>query len=396
MKAVCWDGINSIATHDVPEPKMLSWTDAILRVTASSVCGSDLHLLGGYVPAMREGDVLGHEFMGEIVEVGPEVHRRRVGERVVIGSFIGCGGCFYCLEQSWSLCDNTNPTPALPEKLWGHATGGVYGYSHGTGGFPGSHAEYIRVPFVDNNAFPVPEALSDDQAVFASDALATGWMGADLCQLKAGDVVAVWGAGGVGLMAAASAFILGAHRVIVIDRLPERLKLAQEKVGAETLNYEKDDVLSALRELTGGRGPDACIECVGMEAHSPGPQYAYDRTKQALRMQTERGPAVREAILACRKGGVVSIMGVFGGYMDKFPLGAVMNKALIIRTGQQHGQRYIPKLLALMVEGRIDPSFLVTHRMSLDEGSRAYEIFKHKKEGCVRAVFRPAGEVPSR
>jgi threonine dehydrogenase-like Zn-dependent dehydrogenase len=390
MKAVCWQGVNRLSVEQVPDPRILNDGDAILRVTASSVCGSDLHLIDGYIPAMRNGDILGHEFMGEVVEVGPAVSKLRPGDRVVVGSFIGCGACFYCKEGSWSLCDNTNPQPLLLEKLWGHAIGGVYGYSQAAGGFPGSHADYVRVPFADHGAFPVPDGLSDEQVVFASDALPTGWMGADMCNLQPGSVVAVWGCGAVGQMAIRAAYLLGAERVIGIDRLPERLAMAERQVGAEPLNYEQVDVLDALRELTGGRGPDACIEAVGMEAHSPGPQYAYDRAKQALRLQTERTISLRQAILACRKGGTVSIIGVFGGYADKFPIGAAMNKALVLRMGQQHGQRYIPVLLERIARGEIDPSYLATHPMPLDEGPRGYDIFKHKKDGCVRAVFRPA------
>lgn len=391
MKALCWEGVNELGIRDVPEPTLVNRQDAILRVRASSVCGSDLHLINGYVPMMREGDVLGHEFLGEVVEVGPDVTRRRVGDRAVVASFISCGRCWYCAKGLFSLCDNTNPHAALLEKLWGFATGGVFGYSQGTGGFAGSHAEYVRVPYADYGAFPVPEGLTDEQAVFASDALPTGWMGADLCDLQGGEVVAVWGAGAVGLMAMSAAQLLGAERIIAIDRLPERLALAQQKAGATVLNYERVDVSEALLDLTGGRGPDACIECVGLEAHSSGLQYAYDRAKQALRLQTERGPALRQAIYNCRKGGTVSVMGVFAGAMDKFPIGAVMNKGLTIRSGQQHGQRYIPMLLERTAAGEIDPGYLATHPMPLSDAVHGYEMFKNKQDGCVRAVFHPYG-----
>ena len=389
MKAVCWQGINRVTTEDVPEPRRLSERDAIVRVTASSVCGSDLHLIDGYVPGMRQGDVLGHEFIGEVVDVGAEVRTVRVGDRVVVGSFIGCGGCYYCRAGLWSLCDNTNPQPQMMEKLWGHAIGGIYGYAHASGGFPGSHAELIRVPFADNNAFGVPAGLPDEKVVFASDALPTGWMAADMCQLQPGAVVAVWGAGAVGQMAMRAAYLLGAERVIAIDRFPERLATAERHVHAEPLNHEQVDVLEVLREMTGGRGPDACIEAVGMEAHATGVQYTYDRAKQAARLQTERGITLRQSILACRKGGTVSVVGVFAGFVDKFPIGAVMNKGLALRSGQQHGQRYIPMLLDRIARGEIDPSYLATHQLPLEDGARGYEMFKQKQDGCLRVVFRP-------
>jgi len=389
MKAICWTGVNKVTVEDVPEPEILSSRDAIVNVTASSVCGSDLHLIDGYMPGMREGDVLGHEFVGEVVEVGGDVTKVRRGERVVVGSFIGCGGCYYCQQGLWSLCDNSNPQPVAQEKLWGHAIGGVYGYTHATGGFPGSHAPLIRVPFADVNAFPVPDGVADEQVVFASDALPTGWMGADMCDLQPGSVVAVWGCGAVGQSAARAAYLLGAERVIAIDRLPERLAMAEEHTGAETLNFEAVDVMDALREMTGGRGPDACIEAVGMEAHGTGLEHAYDRTRQAMRMHTERGATLRQAIMACRKGGTVSVVGVFGGFLDKFPIGAAMNKGLTMRMSQQHGQRYIPMLLDRIAHGDLDPSYLATHSMPLEEGARGYRMFKDKTDECVRVVFRP-------
>lgn len=389
MKAICWTGVNKVSVEDVPEPEILSSRDAIVNVAASSVCGSDLHLIDGYLPGMREGDVLGHEFVGEVVEVGGDVTKVRRGDRVVVGSFIGCGGCYYCQQGLWSLCDNTNPQPVAQEKLWGHAIGGVYGYTHATGGFPGSHAPLIRVPFADVNAFPVPDGVADEQAVFTSDALPTGWMGADMCDLQPGSVVAVWGCGAVGQSAARAAYLLGAERVIAIDRLPERLAMTEEHTGAETLNFEAVDVMDALREMTGGRGPDACIEAVGMEAHGTGLEHAYDRTRQAMRMHTERGATLRQAIMACRKGGTVSVIGVFGGYLDKFPIGAAMNKGLTMRMSQQHGQRYIPMLLDRIAHGDLDPSYLATHSMPLEEGARGYQMFKDKTDECVRVVFRP-------
>ncbi|RJL33211.1 zinc-dependent alcohol dehydrogenase [Bailinhaonella thermotolerans] len=389
MRALCWTGVNDVKVEKVPDPGLLNRQDAIVKVTASSVCGSDLHLLDGYVPAMAAGDVLGHEFIGEVVEVGPDVSRRRVGERVVVCSIIGCGRCRYCRQGTWSLCDNTNPNPAFLETAIGHAGAGIFGYSHAMGGFAGSHAEYVRVPYADHNAFPVPENVSDEDAVFASDAVPTGWMGADIANVGPGDVVAVWGCGGVGQMAMKAAYLMGAERVIAIDRFPERLSMAREKAGAEILDYEKTDVLDALKEMTGGRGPDVCIEAVGMESHGKGPQYAYDRAKQGLRLQTDRGLTLRQAIMACRKGGVVSVLGVYLGWVDKFPMGAVVNKSLTLRSGQQHGQRYIPRLLELMSQGRLEARHLLTHPMSLDDAPKGYDLFKNKKKGCVRAVFYP-------
>ncbi|UBU16330.1 zinc-dependent alcohol dehydrogenase [Nonomuraea gerenzanensis] len=388
MKALCWTGVNEVSVEDVPDPGILNRQDAVVRVTASSVCGSDLHLLDGYVPTMAAGDVLGHEFVGEIVEVGSEVRERRIGERVTVCSIIGCGRCHYCRTGLWSLCDNTNPNPGFLEKLNGHATAGIFGYSHAMGGFAGSHAEYVRVPYADVNAFPVPEGVPDSSAVFASDAVPTGWMGADLGEAGPGKVVAVWGCGGVGQMAALASLRMGAERVIAIDRFPERLAMAAA-IGAETLNYEQVDVLDALKELTGGRGPDVCVEAVGMESHGTGFQYAYDRAKQSVRLQTDRGLSLRQAIHACRKGGIVSVLGVYLGLVDKFPMGAVMNKGLTLRSGQQHGHRYIPMILDRMSKGEIDASPLLTHPMSLRDGPTGYELFKNKRDGCVRAVFQP-------
>ncbi|MGW4465064.1 zinc-dependent alcohol dehydrogenase [Micromonospora sp. NPDC004704] len=390
MKALCWEGVGKLAVRDVPEPIIRTEGDAIIRVRASSVCGSDLHLINGYLPAMRQGDILGHEFMGEVVEVGPSVKQLRVGDRVVVGSVLACGGCWYCRTEQYSLCDNSNPQPNFTEKLWGHTPAGIIGYSHAAGGFAGSHAEYVRVPFADIGVFKVPEGVSDDAAVFASDAMPTGWMAADFCNLAGGEVVAVWGAGGVGQMAARSAQLLGAGRVIIIDRLPDRLSVAADRLGVETIDYSKVDVLDVLREMTGGRGPDACIEAVGMEAHDTGPAYAYDRVKQAARLQTDRPTAVRQAIMACRKGGTVSIVGVFSGFVDKFPLGAAMNKALVLRMGQMHAQRYIPMLLERLANGEIDPGYLATHPMSLQDAPRGYEIFEKKQDGCLRTVLHPA------
>jgi threonine dehydrogenase-like Zn-dependent dehydrogenase len=391
VNALCWTGVNELSVEEVPDPRLVNTHDAIVKVRVSATCGSDLHLLGGYIPAMRAGDVIGHEFLGEIVEVGSGVRDRRVGDRVVACSFISCGRCWYCQHDLWSLCDNGNPNPGITEALWGFAPGGCYGYSHALGGFAGSHAEYVRVPYADQGAFPVPDELPDEAAVFASDAVPTGWMGADLAGIQPGDVVAVWGAGGVGQMAARAALLLGAERVIVIDRFSERLAQVQERIGAEPLDYEATSVAAELRERTGGRGPDVCIEAVGMEAHSPGAHHLYDQVKQQLRLQSGRPTAVREAVHAGRKGGTVVILGVFAGLVDKFPLGAVMNKGLTLRSAQQHGHRYIPMLLDRMASGEIPTAHLATHVLPLRDGPRGYEMFKNKQDGCVRAVFRPGG-----
>ena len=389
MRALCWMGVNDLQVQTVPDPRIENPHDAILKVRLTTSCGSDLHLLGGYVPTMREGDVIGHEYMGEVVEVGPEADGLQVGDRVVVPSFLGCGKCWYCEHDEWSLCDNTHPKPELQEPLLGYPTGGIPGYSHAFGGYAGSHAEYIRVPHAAVNCFKVPEGVPDVSALFLSDAVPTGYMGADFCDIEPGDTIAVWGCGGVGLMAQRSAMLMGAERVIGIDRLPERLAMAREKVGSETIDYSAtDSVLEALREMTGGRGPDKCIEAVGMEAHGTGPQYAYDRVKQALHLQTDRGSALREAAMACRKAGTLSIAGVYG-LIDKFPLGVIMNKGLRIRTAQQPGQKYMPAMLDHLTKGELDPSFLATHTMPLEEAPRGYEMFKDKKDGCVRAVFAP-------
>lgn len=389
MRALCWNGINDLRVESVPDPEIVSPRDAILQVTMSTTCGSDLHFIDGYIPTMRAGDVIGHEFMGTIVEAGHEVKKVKKGDRVVVPSFVVCGSCWYCQQGLYSLCDNTNPNAELQQTMLGYPTAGIYGYTHAFGGYAGAHAQYVRIPHADNNCFLVPDAISDEQAVFLSDAAPTGYMGADFCNIQRGDVVAVWGCGGVGLMAMQSARLLGAERIIAIDRFPERLRLAREQVGAETINYtEVESVLERLKEMTGGRGPDACIDAVGMEAHGVGMSYAYDRIKQTLRLETDRGDALREAIMACRKGGTLVILGVYM-VMDKFPIGAIMNKGLTVRTAQQNGQKYLPLLLDLAASGELDPSFLATHHFSLEEAPRGYEMFKQKQDGCVRAVFTP-------
>ncbi|MCG5433482.1 glutathione-dependent formaldehyde dehydrogenase [Mycobacterium sp. MYCO198283] len=388
MKALVWNGVNELAVETVDDPTLLNPHDVILRVRLTTICGSDLHFIDGYLPGMREGDVFGHEFMGEVVEVGPEVRDVAVGDRVVVPSFIACNQCWYCDHELYSCCDTTNPNAALQQPLLGYPSGGIYGYTHPFGGYAGSHAEYIRVPFGDANCFPIPGDVTDEQALFLSDAVPTGFMGADFCDISGGDTVAVWGAGGVGVMAAKSALLLGADRAIVIDRYPERLELAR-RLGLETIDYGAvDSVQESLREMTGGRGPDACIDAVGMEGHSTGVQELYDRAKQALRLSTDRASALRQAILACRKGGVVSVLGVYG-LTDKFPMGVVTNKGLTVKSAQQHGQRYMQRLFDYVQQGDLDPAALITHDLPLTEGVRAYQLFKEKQEGCIRVAMRP-------
>ncbi|UPV74499.1 glutathione-dependent formaldehyde dehydrogenase [Halorussus limi] len=389
MRALCWEGVNDLRVESVPDPELVNPRDVVLEVGLTTTCGSDLHFIDGYLPTMREGDVIGHEFMGTVAEVGRKVESVEEGDRVVVPSFVGCGNCGYCMDDLWSLCDNTNPNPELQEPILGYPTAGIYGYTHAFGGYAGSHAEYVRVPHADSNCFAVPDELSDEQALFASDAWPTGYMGADFCDIEEGDTVAVWGCGGVGLMAQQSAALMGAERVVGIDRFPERLRMARNEAGSETIDYtEVDSVVDELKSMTGGRGPDACIDAVGMEAHGTGIAHAYDEVKQQMRLHTDRGEALRQAMVACRKGGTLSILGVYG-VMDKFPLGIAMNKGLTIRTAQQHGQRYVPELLDHVAEGRMDPSYLATHEFSLEESPRGYEMFKEKEDGCVRAVFRP-------
>ncbi len=389
MRALCWMGVNNLEVNTVDDPRIVNPHDAILKVRLTTTCGSDLHLIDGYIPTMREGDVIGHEYMGEVVEVGRETTDVKVGDRVVVPSFLGCGTCWFCDHELWSLCDNTHPKPELAEPLLGYPPSAIPGYSHAFSGLAGSHAEFIRVPHADANCFTIPEGITDEQALFLSDSVPTGWTGADFCDITPGDTIAVWGCGAVGLMAQRSALIQGAGRVIAIDRLPERLALAREKIGAETIDYsDSDSVLEELREMTGGRGPDACIEAVGMEAHGTGPQYAYDRAKQALHLHTDRGSALREAAVAVRKGGILSVVGIYG-VIDKFPFGVLTNKGITMRTSQQPGQRYMPQMMAAVQTGELDPSFLITHRMSLEDSVRGYEMFKKKEDGCLRAAFTP-------
>ena len=389
MRAVCWMGPNSVVVQDVPDPVPLNRRDAIVSVTSTAICGSDLHLLDGYIPSMQKGDVLGHEFMGEVVEVGPDVpaDKLRVGDRVIVPFPIACGACNACRQELYSCCENSNPNAGLAEKLFGHPTAGIFGYSHLTGGFAGGQAEYVRVPFADVGPFRVPDDLSDDQVLFLTDILPTGFMGADMADISPGDVVAVWGAGPVGQFAMDSAKFLGAERVIAVDKEPYRLDMAG-RAGHETINFEEVDVRSRLLELTGGRGPDACIEAVGMEAsHGSLPLEAYDKIKQLARLESDRPHALRQAITCCRSGGTVSVVGVFGGFIDKFPAGSWMNRSLTLRAGQAHVHRYLPQLLDMIQIGAVDPTRIITHHMALDEAPRGYEIFKNKEDNCEKVVL---------
>lgn len=389
MRALTWQGPNMLQVDTVPDPQIVNPKDVILKVIMSSVCGSDLHLVDGYVPTMHPGDILGHEFLGEVVETGSAVTRFSKGDRVIAISIIGCGECSHCKASNFNCCDNSNPNSPETEIAYGYTCSGIFGYSHAFGGYAGSHATYIRVPYAEVNLFKVPEGVSDEQAVFVSDAVPTGYFGADQADIQRGDTVAVWGCGGVGQMAIRSAYLMGAERVIAIDRFADRLALAERKAGAITINYETTDVHEALLELTGGRGPDRCIDAVGMEAHGTGIEHAYDKVKQQLRLHTERGVALRQAIHSCRKAGTVSVLGVYGGLMDKFPMGAIVNKALTVRSGQQPGQRYAERIFQHILDGEMDPSYLLTHPMDLEQSPEGYKLFKHKTEQCMRAVFKP-------
>ncbi len=391
MKASCWYGKRDVRVEEVPDPQILNARDAIVRVTSTAICGSDLHIYNGFIPSMEKGDILGHEFMGEVVELGSAVKNLELGDRVVVPFPIACGACAACSEGLWSLCENSNPNAWMAEKLWGYSPSGLFGYSHMLGGYAGGQAEYARVPFADVGPVKVPHYLDDEKVLFLSDILPTGYMGAEMCNIREGDVIAVWGAGPVGQFAMASARMLGAGRVIAIDRHAYRLELALGKAGAtDVLNYEEVDVHDALREMTGGRGPDACIDAVGLEAHAHGPMYAVDRAKQALMLESDRPLALREAIRACRNGGIVSVIGVYGGLIDHFPIGAVVNRSLTIRSGQCHVHRYIRPLLERIERGDIDPSFVVSHRMPLAEAARGYDMFLNKVDRCEKVVLKAA------
>ena len=390
MKANCWYGKRDVRVEEVNDPKILNRRDAIVKITSTAICGSDLHLYNGFIPTMEKGDILGHEFMGEVVETGSDVKNLITGDRVVVSFPISCGNCFFCQKQLFSLCENSNPNAPIAQKLFGHSPAGLYGYSHMLGGFAGGQAEYARVPYADVGTIKIPEGLPDEKVLFLSDIFPTGYMAVENCDIQPGDTVAVWGCGPVGQFAIASANLLGAERVIAIDRFPERLQMASEKAGAtETINYEETDVYETLMEMTGGIGPDACIDAVGMEAHTPGIIGAYDRVKQAMLLESDRPHVLRQAIMACRKGGTVSVPGVYGGFDDKIPLGSFVNKALTLKTGQTHVQRYMKPLLERIEKGEIDPSFVITHRMSLDDAPKGFEMFGNKQDDCIKIVLKP-------
>lgn len=388
MKALCWYGKEDVRVEKVADPEILNPRDAIVKITSTAICGSDLHLYGGFVPGMQKGDILGHEFMGEVVEVGSEVKNLSLGDRVVVPFPISCGSCFFCHKALYSLCENSNPNTELAEQLWGHSTAGIFGYSHISGGYAGGQAEYARVPFADIGPIRIPDGIDDEQVLFLSDIFPTGYMAAESCDIEPGDTVAVWGCGPVGLFSIASAYLLGAERVIAIDNVPQRLKFAQ-RWGAETLNFDEVGIYDALREKTAGRGPDRCIDAVGMEAHGHGLVGLYDLTKQALMLETDRPIALREAMMTCRNGGTISVPGVYGGLVDKIPFGSVMNRSITIKTGQTHVQRYMEPLLQRILNGDIDPSAIITHRMSLDEAPAGYSQFKYSRNECTKVVLHP-------
>jgi threonine dehydrogenase-like Zn-dependent dehydrogenase len=392
MKATVYSGRNSVEVAEVPDPQILNSRDAVVQITSTAICGSDLHLYDGYIPTVKKGDIFGHEFMGTVTDVGSDVVNLKAGDRVVVPFPIACGNCNACSAELFSACENSNPNAGMAEKVWGHPIAGIYGYSHMLGGYPGGQAEAARVPFADVGPLKIESDLIDEQVLFLSDVLPTGYMGAEMCDMQPGDVIAIWGAGPVGQFAAASAKMLGAERIIVIDRFDYRLRMALNRAGAtDVVDYEaKADVVEELKEMTGGRGPDACIDAVGMEGHhAHGAVYAYDRVKQAARMETERPYALREAILSCCNGGTVSIIGAYGGFMDKFPIGSLMNRGLTVRTGQCHVHKYMRPLLKRIEDGDIDPSFVITHKLDLNEVPKGYETFKHKEDGCVKVVLKP-------
>ena len=392
MKANCWYGKKDMRIQQVPDPEILNPHDAIIKITSTAICGSDLHLYGGFVPSMEKGDIVGHEFMGEVIEVGDEVKKLKPGDRIVVPFTISCGECFFCKKGLFSLCENSNPNAPEAELMWGHSPAGLFGYSHLLGGYAGGQAQYARVPFADVDHVKVPEGMPDEKVLFLSDIFPTGYMAAENCDIEPGDTVAVWGCGPVGQFAIKSAFLLGAERVIGIDRIPERLEMAQRNSGAETINYDEvGSVLDLLKEMTGGRGPDRCIDAVGLEAngHSHAFHYSYDRVKQALMLETDRPIALREAMLACRNGGTLSVPGVYGGFLDKIPFGSVMNRSITIKTGQTHVQRYLQPLLERVQKGEVDPSFVISHTLPLEEAPRAYEMFRNKEDHCTKVVLKP-------
>jgi len=393
MRALTWHGKHDVRVDTVPDPKIVNPRDAIIKITSTAICGSDLHLYDHTIPTMKAGDVLGHEFMGEVVEVGPGNTRLKVGQRVVVPFVIACGQCYFCQQQQFAACDNSNPaeTADMSEFLYGYPMTGAFGYSHLTGGYAGGQAEYVRVPYSDVGPIVIPDGIEDDKVLFLSDILPTGWMAADNCEIKPTDTVAVWGCGPVGLFAVQSAFALGAHRVIAIDHYPHRLDLAKS-LGAEVINFEEVDVREALVEMTGGIGPDACIDAVGMESHGVTVDSVMDKVKAAVKLVTDQTHGLRQVIIACRKGGKISIPGVYGGVTDKFPIGALMEKGLSVKSGQTHVQKYMPQLLNMILEGKLDTTFLISHRMSLEEAPTGYKMFKERQNEVTKVVLKPHGE----
>jgi threonine dehydrogenase-like Zn-dependent dehydrogenase len=390
MRAVCWNGKTDMRVETVPDPEILNPRDAIVKITSTAICGSDLHLYDGYVPTLKKGDILGHEFMGEVVELGRGVNNLKIGDRVVVPFTISCGDCFYCKKELWSLCDNSNPNSVIAEKMMGYSPAGLFGYTHMMGGYAGGQAEYARVPFADIGPLKVPDGIDDEKVLFLSDIFPTGYMAAENCDIEPGDTVAVWGCGPVGQFAIQSAWMLGAGRVIAIDRFPERLLLAQTWGRAEVINYEEvESVLDTLKDMTGGFGPDRCIDAVGMEAHGTTLDAHVDKTKQNLKLTFDRAHVLREAIMACRKGGTVSIPGVYAGFVDKVPMGAAVNKGLTFKMGQTHMRRYMKPLLERILSGEIDPARLITHRLGIDEAPWGYKTFRDKEDECIKVVLRP-------
>lgn len=390
MKAITWHGKHDVRCDTVDDPEILNPRDAIVRITSTAICGSDLHLYDGYIPGMRAGDVLGHEFMGEVVEVGGR-STLKAGQRVVVPFTIACGGCYHCHKQQYSACENGNPaeTQDIGREAYGQPMSGLYGYSRLTGGYSGGQAEYVRVPFSDVGPLVIPDAaVEDEKVLFLSDILPTGWMAAENAAIEPGDTVAVWGCGPVGLFAVQSAFLMGAERVIAIDHFPHRLELARQ-FGAETINYEETKVAEALWDMTGGIGPDASLDCVGLEAHGAFADNVWDQIKVSTFMGTDRAHVIRQVIMATRKGGRISMPGVYGGFVDKFPLGALMEKGLTLRTGQTHVQRYLRPLYTAIMEGLIDSTFLISHRLPLDEGPAGYRNFKQRQDAWTKVVLKP-------
>jgi len=390
MRAVCWNGKNDMRVETVPDPEILNERDAIVKITSTAICGSDLHLYNAFIPTIKKGDILGHEFMGEVVETGRGVKNLKVGDRVVVPFTISCGECFFCKKELWSLCDNSNTNAWIAEKMMGYSPAGLFGYTHMLGGYAGGQAEYARVPFADVGPLKVPDGIEDEKVLFLSDIFPTGYFAADNCDIEPGDTVAIWGCGPVGQFAIQSAWMLGAGRVIAIDRFPERLQLAQSWGRAEVINYEEvDSVLDVLKDMTGGLGPDRCIDAVGMEAHGTTLDAKYDKAKQTMRLETDRPHVLREAIMACRKGGTLSIVGVYSGFVDKIPMGAAMNKGLTFKMGQTHMHRYMKPLLERVLNGEIDPSRVISHRLGIDEAPWGYKTFCDKEDDCIKVVLKP-------